>query len=375
MAQIGDPMLESPSELPPGDRRGLQGLRDTTRVTLARPKGRGGQFFAKYALVLLGVALFAVFSATLSQTFPTTNTVDSILSDQSIVALLALAELLVISVGHYDLSVGYGVGVLQLLTVGLLFRDHIAWPAIILIILCFGAIIGLVNGLLVTVAKIDSFIATLGVGYFLFGISEWYSGGEQVIGTGFPHAFATLYFGSVLGIPAPAIYIFVLSVIMWIVLQYLPTGRYMYAIGSNQRAAELSGIRVRRYTLGAFVAAGVIVGIAGVLLGANLQVGQSDIGPTFLLPAFVGALLGATVIKPGRVNVWGTIVAVLVLGIGIAGIEQLGGKFYTTPLFDGGTLIISVGAAGFAARRQRASTQRRDEAALAEVQQAGRRRR
>jgi len=368
MSQTGGPVVDNRDELSPGDRRGLQGLRETTRLTLARPKGRGGQLFAKYALVLLGVALFAVFSAALSQTFPTTNTVDSILSDQSIVALLALAELLVISVGHYDLSVGYGVGVLQLFTLGLLFRDGIAWPLIILIILGFGAVIGLVNGLLVTVVKIDSFIATLGVGYFLFGISEWYSGGEEIIGKTFPHAFGTVYFGTVLGIPAPAIYIFVLSVIMWVVLQYLPTGRYMYAIGSNQRAAELSGIRVRRYTLGAFVAGGMIVAVAGVLLGANLQVGQSNIGPTFLLPAFVGALLGATAIKPGRVNVWGTIVAVLVLGIGIAGIEQLGGKFYTTPLFDGGTLIVSVGAAGFAARRQRARTQRRDEAALAEAQ-------
>jgi ribose transport system permease protein len=370
MAQMGAPTVGSGSEQPLGDRHGLQRLRETTRVTLARPKGRGGQLFAKYALVLLGVALFAAFSAVLSQTFPTANTVDSILSDQSTVALLALAELLVISVGHYDLSVGYGVGVLQLLTIGLLFRDHIAWPAIIFIVLVLGAIVGLVNGLLVTVAKIDSFIATLGVGYVLFGVNEWYSGGEEVIGNGFPHAFGTLYFGTVLGIPAPAIYIFVLAVLMWLVLQYLPTGRYMYAIGSNQRAAELSGIRVRRYTIGAFVAAGVIVAVAGVLLAANLQVGESNIGSTFLLPAFVGALLGATAIKPGRVNVWGTIVAVLVLGIGIAGIEQLGGKFYTTPLFDGGTLIVSVGAAGFAARRQRARTKRQDDAALAEVQRS-----
>ena len=322
----------------------------------------GTSFLSRYALVFLGLILIIVFSLALPSTFPTSRTVDSILSDQSTVAMLALGQMLVISVGQYDLSVGYAVGLLELLTVGLLFKSGIDWPIVIVIVLAAGALIGLINGLLVTVARIDSFIATLGLGYFLFGIDNWYSQGQQVIGTSFPTGLANLNFSTIFGVPLPAVYVIVLAVILWVVMEYLPIGRYMYAIGSNRRAAELSGIRVRRYTIGAFIACSVIVAAAGVLLAAKLQIGESDVGPEFLLPSFVGPLLGATALKPGRVNVWGTIVAVLVLGIGIAGLEQIGGAFYVDPLFDGGTLIVAVGAAGYAARRQLARRKKQDEA-------------
>jgi ribose transport system permease protein len=346
---------------------------DTNRQTVPIPSAaastggspsRGGsQFLSRYALPMLGLLLIIVFSLTLRSTFPTSRTVSSILSDQATVAMLALAEMLVVAVGHYDLSVGYSLGLLEIFTTGLLFRDHLAWGPIVIVVLLAGALIGLVNGLLVTLAKIDSFIATLGLGYLLYGIDNWYSQGQQVIGTGFPAPFANLNAASLLGIPAPAIYVIVLALVLWVVMEFTPTGRYMYAIGSNERAAALSGIKVRRFTLAAFVAAGLIVAAAAVVLAAKLQVGESDVGPEFLLPAFVGAMLGATAIKPGRVNVWGTVIAVLVLGIGIAGLEQLGGAFFVDPMFNGGTLIVAVGAAGFAARRRLA--RRRNDAGSA----------
>jgi len=95
-----------------------------------------------------------------------------------------------------------------------------------------------------------------------------------------------------------------------------------------------------------------VTAIAGIVLGAKLQVGQSNIGPEYLLPAFVGALLGSTSVRPGRVNVWGTIIAVLILAVGISGIQQLGASFFIEPLFNGLTLIIAVGLAGYFARRR-----------------------
>ena len=139
---------------------------------------------------------------------------------------------------------------------------------------------------------------------------------------------------------------------MWIAFEFLPVGRYLYALGSNARAAELSGIPRPRYIIGAFVAAGLLIGFAGIVLASRIQVGQSNVGPDYLLPAIVGALLGATTIRPGRVNVWGTIIAVLLLAVGVAGIEQIGAAFFVNPLFNGLTLIIAVGLAGYAARRR-----------------------
>jgi ribose transport system permease protein len=309
------------------------------------------RLLANQGLLLLTIGLIAVFSIVLPNTFPTLLTAQSILSDRSTIAFLALAEMIVISAGQFDLSIGYGIGLAHILAVGLQVKAGVPWPLAILIVLVLGATIGLINGLLVRFAKIDSFIATLGVGTILYAFSEWYTGGQQISGT-LPAAFVALNGAAPLGIPIPAIYVLVIAILLWIAFEYLPIGRYLYAIGSNERAAELIGIPITRYVIGSFVASGVVTAIAGIVLGAKLQVGQSNIGPEYLLPAFVGALLGSTSVRPGRVNVWGTIIAVLILAIGISGIQQLGASFFIEPLFNGLTLIVAVGLAGYFARRR-----------------------
>ena len=138
-----------------------------------------------------------------------------------------------------------------------------------------------------------------------------------------------------LGLPITGFYVLVLAFVLWFVLEYLPIGRYLYAIGANPKAAELNGIPVRRYTIVAFVASGVLTAAAGVILASKLRIGQASVGLEFLLPALVGAFLGSTTIKPGRVNVWGTMVGVAILAIGISGIQQLGGSFWVEPMFNG----------------------------------------
>lgn len=158
--------------------------------------------------------------------------------------------------------------------------------------------------------------------------------------------------------PAPAIYALVVSLILWVVFEYLPLGRYLYVLGASPRAAELNGISAKRYITLAFVAAGTLASFAGVVLQSQLQVGQSSVGQEYLLPAFTAALLGATSIRPGRVNVWGTVLAVAVLAVTVAGLNQLGAPFFVEPLFNGSMLILAVGLAVQAAqRRQRRGTQ------------------
>ena len=144
----------------------------------------------------------------------------------------------------------------------------------------------------------------------------------------------------------------VLAIVLWIVTERLPIGRHLYAIGANEKAAALNGIPVRAYVIGVFVASGLIAGFAGCVLAAKLRIGQANVGLDYLLPALVGAFLGSTTIKPGRVNVWGTIFGVLILAVGISGIQQLGGAFFVEPLFNGTTLVISIALAAFAQRRR-----------------------
>ncbi|NTJ11396.1 ABC transporter permease [Rhizobium lusitanum] len=304
-----------------------------------------------YGLVILTALLILLFSILLPQTFPTMLNLRSIISDKTIIAILSLAAMIPMAAGRIDLTIGYGIVLWHVLAISLQTMFGLPWPVAVLIVILLGAFTGFLNGLLVEIAKIDSFIATLGTGTVLYAIALWHTGGRQVVGM-LPQGFYALNGTVVFGLPITGIYVLALAFVMWIVLEYLPIGRYIYAIGANPKAAALNGIPVRRFVIGAFVTSGTLAAVAGVLLASKLRIGQASVGLEYLLPALVGAFLGSTTIKPGRVNVWGTMIGVIILAVGIAGIQQFGGSFYVEPLFNGVTLLVAIGIAGYAQRRR-----------------------
>jgi ribose transport system permease protein len=334
------PSIESDALEPTRDE--LAGARLGTRL---------GRLLPVYGLVILMVALIVAFSILLPDTFPTVLNVRSILSDKAIIALLALAATVPMVAGRIDLTVGYGIVLWHILAISLQTMFGVPWILAVLIVLLLGIAVGFLNGLLVEVARIDSFIATLGTGTVLYALALWHTGGRQMVGV-LPDGFYAINGTFVLGLPITAFYVLAIAVAMWIVLEHTPVGRYLYAIGANQRAAELNGIPTRKFVLGAFVTSGFLTALAGVLLASKLRIGQASVGLEFLLPALVGAFLGSTTIKPGRVNVWGTMVGVMILAVGISGIQQFGGSFWVEPLFNGLTLLIAIGIAGYAQRRK-----------------------
>ena len=306
-----------------------------------------------YGLPLLTLLLIIVFSVLLPDTFPTALNARSILADKAIVAMLALAATLPMMAGRIDLTVGFGIVMWHILVLSLQVKYGFPWPLAILATVMCAALVGFCNGLLVEVAQVDAFVATLGTGTILYALALWHTDGRQIIGT-LPPAFLAINTTSVAGIPIPAVYVVVLAVVLWIITERLPIGRYIYAIGANEKAAALNGIPVRRYVIGVFVSSGILAGLAGCVLGAKLRIGQANVGLDFLLPALVGAFLGSTTIKPGRVNVWGTIFGILILAVGISGIQLLGGAFFVEPLFNGVTLVVAIALAAFAQRRRTA---------------------
>ncbi|MEX0339342.1 MAG: ABC transporter permease [Arenibacterium sp.] len=312
---------------------------------------RVGRFLPVYGLVILTVFLIILFSILLPNTFPTMLNLRAIVSDKAIIALLSLGAMIPMAAGRIDLTVGYGIVLWHILAISMQTMLGLPWPIAVAVVLLLGAFTGFLNGLLVEVAKIDSFIATLGTGTVLYALALWHTGGRQMVGV-LPDGFYGLSTTFVLGLPITGFYLLAITIAMWIVLEYTPVGRYLYAIGASQRAAQLNGIPTRKYVIGAFVASGVMTALAGVLLAAKLRIGQASVGLEFLLPALVGAFLGSTTIKPGRVNVWGTIVGVAILAVGISGIQQFGGSFWVEPLFNGVTLLIAIGIAGYAQRRK-----------------------
>ena len=304
-----------------------------------------------YGLPILTVFLIVMFSLILPETFPTLLNVRSIVSDKAIIAMLSLAAMVPMAAGKIDLTVGYGIVLWHILAISLQTMLGVPWPVAVLVVVLLGAVVGLLNGVLVEVARIDSFIATLGTGTVLYAIALWHSGGRQVVGV-LPQGFLALNGTMIFGLPITGFYVLALAVVMWLVLEHLPIGRYLYAIGANPKAAALNGIPVQRFTMAAFLVSGTLTAVAGVLLASKLRIGQASVGLEYLLPALVGAFLGSTTIKPGRVNVWGTLVGVAILAVGIAGIQQFGGSFWVEPMFNGVTLLIAIGIAGYAQRRR-----------------------
>ncbi|MFJ9736575.1 ABC transporter permease [Streptomyces sp. NPDC101166] len=348
-------MTPSPSPSSPRPRRQrARALSRLGRPGRPRRTGRGGHLIGAYGLLALTGVLFLIFSLTLPRTFPTSATVDSILSNQSIPAVLALAAMVPVVTGAFDLSIGYGLGLAHVMVMQLVVDVGWPWPLACLAVIVGGAAVGVINGVIVVFGRIDSFIATLGTGSMMYAVTGWVTDGGRIVpgAQGLPAAFTDIYDSTFLGLPLPAFYVFTLTVVLWLVLERLPLGRYLYVIGSNPRAAGLIGIPTPRYTVYAFTASGLIVGFAGVLLAAQQQIGNPSVGLDYLLPAFVGALLGATAIKPGRPNALGTVVAVAVLAVGLTGIGQMGADFWTVPLFHGATLLLAVGLAGYSARRR-----------------------
>lgn len=315
---------------------------------------RWGHLLGAYGLLALTALLFLAFSLALPDTFPTLDNISEVLSNESIPAVLALGAMIPIVTAKFDLSIGYGLGLAHVMTMRLIAEEGWPWPLACLVVVLGGAVVGVFNGAVVEFARIDSFIATLGTGSILYAVTGWLTNGSRIVPgpQGLPAGFTDLYDSRFLGLPVSAFYVLALTAVLWLLLERLPLGRYLYVIGSNPRAAELVGIPVRRYVIYAFTGSGLVVGVAGVLLAAQQRIGNPSVGLDYLLPSFVGALLGSTAIRPGRANALGTLVAVVILAVGLAGIGQLGAQFWVTPLFNGATLLLAVGMAGYAARRQ-----------------------
>ena len=308
------------------------------------------RIFEVHGLLILTLLLVAFFSILLPRTFFTQLTAAAILQETSTVALLALGETIVIASGQFDLSIGYVIDICAVLAIGLQ-KSGVPWPAVVVIVLVIGLCIGLLNGVLVEYAKIDSFIATLGVGTIMYGLANWYTARPPDRGEssgGLPRRQP----GTILGIPLPAWYVAVIAVVFWAVLEFLPVGRYLYAVGSNRRAAELVGVRTSRYVIGAFVVSGLVTSFAGLSWHRNSRWARVASAPSTCCQRLSGRCLGRPRSSQAESTHSGTIVAVLILAIGIAGLEQLGGAFFVEPLFNGSTLIVAVGLAAYAARRR-----------------------
>ena len=182
-------------------------------------------------------------------------------------------------------------------------------------------------------------IVTLGMGTLLAGIGYWISVNTL---SGLSPVITTISGTLVWGLPLEFYFAILLLLVVWFVLDFTPIGKYLYFTGSGRSVAALSGIAVDRLRFGALICCSGLSAVAGILLAGYLGSASADIGAGYLLPAFAAVFLGTTVIKPGRFNALGTLIAVYFLGTGISGLELLGAIGWVTQVFYGGAVIVAV---------------------------------
>lgn len=324
-----------------------------------REDHRGGglsSFAARYALVAITIAIIALFSVLAPNTFPTWLNAKTILGDNSVSAILALGVLVPLVVGEFDLSVGALLGLAAVIAASLTggggvgLTGHLSVPLAVALTIAFTTAIGVLNGLMIVRAGISSFIATLATGTVASGIQLYITGGESLF-MGVPSSLFSLGGGTLGGIPRVTIYAIVVLLVAWFVLEHSPVGRRLYAIGGSAEAAAFAGVRVDRGKVAAFAVSGAMAGVAGVLELGRIGAAHPDLGSEFLLPALAAGYLGATAIRPGRFNPWGTAVAVIFLAVGVAGLQQIGAPQWVEPVFNGTALAVAVGLSAFQLRR------------------------
>ncbi|WP_382309815.1 ABC transporter permease [Herbiconiux sp. UC225_62] len=320
----------------------------------SRSTGRGpalSDLTSRFALIGVLVLLWVIFSLLNPSVFATVSNLQTILSVQATTGLLALAVVVPLVAGHFDLSTGFQLGLAQSLCAVLVLREHWHPLLALLVVLLVGVVIGVVNGQLITRLGLPSFTTTLGTGMLVLGLTEWLTKNQVITGTAAAWFF-DLGRQSIAGIPLPFLYLAIVAAVLFVLLEYTVWGRRAYAIGANVVAARLSGIAADRQVRQSFAITGFLCALAGCISMMSLGGSSPVIGLGSLLPAFAAAFLGATCIRPGRYNILGTIIAVYVIGVGITGLQQLGADVFVQDVFNGSALLIALTIATLTRRRR-----------------------
>jgi ribose transport system permease protein len=299
--------------------------------------------FARYATILGLLAMIASFSALSPDAFPTFNNFVNVLNQTSLAMIIAGGLTLAVIVGELDLSIGYAASLHGVLVTGLIVQTKLRVPLAIIVVLLLGGLIGVVNGLLVTKLRVNSVIATLGVGTIVVGLTFAYSAGVP-IAAGVPDEFLDLALARWLfGIPNPIIVMALVLGGLWALVEHTSLGQEIQAVGGNPAASRLAGIDVDRIKIVGFVISGLCAALTGILLASRLGSGTTSAADSYLLTAFAAVFLGSATLRDGEFHVIGTFVGALIIAFGFNGLNIFGAPTFSQYVFQGAILIVAVG--------------------------------
>jgi ribose transport system permease protein len=314
------------------------------------------QSVTRFSAVYLWIVFVIIFGLIAPNTFLTSATFKLVFAEGVVTCLVALAFLVPLAAGAYDLSVG---AVMSLsLAISVYLELHTGLPpgigAIVALAAC--AFTGFVSGFIVVRLRVNSFIATLGVSEVLLAAVLLISGNNQLVGN-FPSSWVNLGNNDLLGIPIVVFFLLGIALVLWYVFEFTRLGRYLFATGGNPDAARLAGVHTDRMIWGSLIASATIAGVAGIIYSMRTGVFSADIGPGYLFPAVAAVFLGASQLSQ-RPNVWGTLIAYFALAFGIQGLvlSASSASVWSQPLFEGVALIVAVSLASRPAMRKLRAT-------------------
>ena len=319
-----------------------------TGLDIGRLLLEGRAFFALIVIII-------VFSL-LSPNYFTVSNFLTMSSHVALFAILAIGMLLVILNGGIDLSVGSTLGLagvvagflmqgVTLTSLGIVLYPPV-WVVVVLSI-ALGAFIGFINGVLIARFKVPAFVATLGVMYMVRGIALLMTngltyndlGGKPELGN---TGFDWLGFNFLFGVPIGVLVMVVIAIVATLVLSRTPFGRWLYASGGNERAAELSGVPVKTVQLSVYMLSGVCAAIAGLILSSELTSAGPTAGTTYELTAIAAVVIGGAALTGGRGNVRGTLLGAFVIGFLSDGLVIIGISSYWQTVFTGAVIVAAV---------------------------------
>jgi ribose transport system permease protein len=295
----------------------------------------------RYAIVAVWGLMILFYSLIEPSRFATSGTFKSIFSSQAALVFLSMAFLCTVIVGEFvDLSVAGILGlcatVIPVLSV---MHDVPIWLASAIAVL-IGVAAGAINGALVVGLGVNIIVVTLGMSTLLLGIALAISHLHAV--SGLPASFSKIALLDVGSLPISFYYGIAIALVFAYVLGFTPLGRHMRFVGANREVSRLAGIRVNRIRFGAFVMAGFLSGLGGVVVAAGLGGFDPSSSVTYLLPTVSAVFLGTAVVQPGRFNPIGTLVGVYFLATGILGLQELDLDSWISDVFYGAALIVAV---------------------------------
>ncbi len=299
--------------------------------------------FGNIGAVYVGLIIAVYFSVTQPDLFPRLTTLQLILNQNSVAALVAFSLIVPMCTRVFDLSIGYVMGMTSVTAAYLVVERQLSFTVTIVLCLLLALAAGLLNVVLVVMLGIDSFIATLASGAFFQAIILLISGNVPVTDQRLNQDFGKIANTEIIfGLTPPVFVAIVIGLLIWWLLERTVTGRRLYATGFNEEAARLVGVQTRRLRVGGLLVSALVAGLAGILVTAQVGAGSPEIGPGYLLTSFAAVFLGATQFRGGRFNVQGAAVAVLVIAVGSAGLAISGAPVWGSSMFLGIILLSSL---------------------------------